>query len=528
MRSRFQSTVGVSCFVALLAATPAVAITLGVMGDSLSDEYAEESYGSYALNWVEQLVIYGGVTVGAVGTWGEPRRTRYEYNWARSGATSDTLISEGQHTGLAAQIDPEAINYVVMAIGANDFIPGGTAYNGIYSGVWTTTNINNYIASRAANFNLALDTVLATGVELALVSVPDYGVTPYVQSVYPSAAGRQLVADVISQLNLEIDAIAQTRQLPLVDFESALLAIFGTHSAPNTTLTIGDVAIDLTASDTVVGGNPTAGFVQDGVHPNTTLQGIIANVFMEALNVGYGAGIPLFTEAEILSHRGIAYGGSDTLTAEFGNYSEYIVNYVPEPSTACSDTIDNDGDGLIDLDDPDCTDPNDPLESPDEDEDLVQDSLDNCVQVANPDQEDTDADDYGNTCDCDFNQSLTCNIDDFNIFLPDFQSTVDSGVGTDMDASSNVGIADFNLFLPGFVAGAPGPSGVAECIAEGDARPVVPGALPCCLGLVPIPCDEPAGPLCEMCTGASICTNCGNGVCGLGENVCNCPEDCTL
>ncbi|MCG2690202.1 hypothetical protein L6252_02905 [Candidatus Parcubacteria bacterium] len=24
-----------------------------------------------------------------------------------------------------------------------------------------------------------------------------------------------------------------------------------------------------------------------------------------------------------------------------------------------------------------------------------------------------------------------------------------------------------------------------------------------------------------------ICTYCGNGVCGLGENKCNCPEDCT-
>ena len=36
---------------------------LGAMGDSLSDEYFEETY-SYAHNWVEQLVDYRGLDVG--------------------------------------------------------------------------------------------------------------------------------------------------------------------------------------------------------------------------------------------------------------------------------------------------------------------------------------------------------------------------------------------------------------------------------------------------------------------------------
>jgi hypothetical protein len=126
----------------------------------------------------------------------------------------------------------------------------------------------------------------------------------------------------------------------------------------------------------------------------------------------------------------------------------------------CADALDNDGDTLVDLDDPDCTDENDPLEAPDADEDLVEDDHDNCVQVPNPSQEDADGDDYGNACDCDFDQSLRCNIDDFNIFLPDFASATDSGVGTDMNGDGTVGIDDFNLFLPGFVAGVPGPSGL--------------------------------------------------------------------
>jgi hypothetical protein len=128
--------------------------------------------------------------------------------------------------------------------------------------------------------------------------------------------------------------------------------------------------------------------------------------------------------------------------------------------TACNDGLDNDGDDLVDLDDSDCTNRNDPLEAPDADEDLVEDGLDNCVQVSNPSQQDTDGDNYGNACDCDFDQSLTCDIHDFSLFLPDFQSTVDSGGGCDMDSNGVVGIDDFNLFLPGFVAGEPGPSGL--------------------------------------------------------------------
>jgi hypothetical protein len=105
----------------------------------------------------------------------------------------------------------------------------------------------------------------------------------------------------------------------------------------------------------------------------------------------------------------------------------------------------------------------------DRDGDGVLDGSDNCTEVANgpfiPDagghsQLDVDGDGYGNACDCDFDQSGTCNIADFSIFRVDFWDTYDSGVGTDMDGSGRVGIGDFTLFREGFWATVPGPSGL--------------------------------------------------------------------
>jgi len=67
-----------------------------------------------------------------------------------------------------------------------------------------------------------------------------------------------------------------------------------------------------------------------------------------------------------------------------------------------------------------------------------------------------------------------------------------------------------------------------ECIPEGESGPVIPDGPECCEGLTAISCDQPDqyGECSEPCSGAFYCTYCGNGICGLGENKCNCPEDC--
>jgi uncharacterized repeat protein (TIGR01451 family) len=97
----------------------------------------------------------------------------------------------------------------------------------------------------------------------------------------------------------------------------------------------------------------------------------------------------------------------------------------------------------------------------DSDEDGVPDASDNCIDVPNSSQLDSDGDDYGNACDCDFDQNLACNISDFSVLREDYIATVDRGVGTDMDGNGAVNIADFSLFRAGYIVGVPGPSGLA-------------------------------------------------------------------
>src|SRR5258708_31103491 len=96
-------------FVCLPSETVSAALKLGAMGDSLTDEYWDSGISSYATNWPQVVVWYRGIDMGptaaqaGVGTWGSPRNAGYKYNWALSGATSSTLLTEGQHTGVAGQ-----------------------------------------------------------------------------------------------------------------------------------------------------------------------------------------------------------------------------------------------------------------------------------------------------------------------------------------------------------------------------------------------------------------------------------------
>jgi hypothetical protein len=63
-----------------------------------------------------------------------------------------------------------------------------------------------------------------------------------------------------------------------------------------------------------------------------------------------------------------------------------------------------------------------------------------------------------------------------------------------------------------------------DCIGEGE-RVMGVTADVCCEGLTSISCAEPEGPgICAAPSECFICSYCGDGVCGAGENVCNCGD----
>jgi hypothetical protein len=77
--------------------------------------------------------------------------------------------------------------------------------------------------------------------------------------------------------------------------------------------------------------------------------------------------------------------------------------------------------------------------------------------------------------------------------------------------------------------------GVVTCAGEGQTAggglvPYGTVGLKCCAGLTPM--DQNIGVKADGACGnvgadmSPICTKCGNGVCGQGENKCNCPADC--
>jgi len=93
----------------------------------------------------------------------------------------------------------------------------------------------------------------------------------------------------------------------------------------------------------------------------------------------------------------------------------------------------------------------------DTDGDGVVDPSDNCTEIANPDQRDTDSDGYGNLCDADFDNTGFVNFADLAYFKTQFGTT---DPDADFDGNGFVNFADLATFKTLF-GKAPGPSGLA-------------------------------------------------------------------
>jgi hypothetical protein len=351
------------------ASAPAGALTVGALGDSLTDEYAQylaqyltpmpqlsptnpQPSGPDPMNWVEQLASDRAAELdfGALGAWLAPRNQGYAHNWARAGATTTTLLNEGggQHAGAASQ----GLDLVYVGIGSNNFAPIDYAplglvdvFGGIYNGCqslascstpFTGSNglvyssIEDYAVDLVAELATAVLAIQASGADIVLGTIADWGDLPASLATYPIASpgaytdpgARQLVSDAVEYANVLLLQLAAANGIPVVDVHALLAA--GDGSLP---LALGGIAIQAGAP----GGtrDPTSFFLPDGAHADTLVQGIFANAIIAAANAAYGTDLTPLGDAEILANAGLVpANGWD------GFDFDASVFVVPEPPAA--------------------------------------------------------------------------------------------------------------------------------------------------------------------------------------------------
>ena len=280
---------------------------IGIIGDSNSDEYRANdnrggAYAATTLNWVEQLVLYRGLNFGEWATRSEPRRTGYAYNWARSGATASSLLSSGQHTGIAQQVAAGEVTLVFVYIGANDFLRA--RYLEIYDGTVSGAALTNKISGVIGDITTAVDTVLAAGqVEIVVLNLFDFSIDAAgFFAAFPDPVRRQIVTDAVRSVNAGLAAMAQQRGIAVVDLTAVAADIFSGVDQ-NGFITVGGELID-----TVNRGNePHHVALNDSSgHAGTVSSGISANgLFIEPVNNSFGTSLVPFSDQEILNAAGI-------------------------------------------------------------------------------------------------------------------------------------------------------------------------------------------------------------------------------
>lgn len=92
----------------------------------------------------------------------------------------------------------------------------------------------------------------------------------------------------------------------------------------------------------------------------------------------------------------------------------------------------------------------------DADQDGIADTIDNCVEMSNPAQRDTDGDGFGNFCDADLDNNMKVDFGDLAIMRRVFFT---SDPDADLNGDASVSFGDLAIMKRGFFQ-SPGPSGL--------------------------------------------------------------------
>lgn len=301
---------------------------VGAVGDSYTEEYQFTPGRGVARNWLEQLAEHRNVNFGAFSTtpWDAIRGPGYQYNWAAGSGADYT----GQVAGLSSQIASGQVNTAVImgAIGASTDPgdpktgdPGGdptSFFNyvyGIYNGTLTGSALSAVLAANVASRTDTLDAFQAagrqsgSGVNIVMANYANFAIVPQFRQALPDLTGRQNIVNADEQLNAQVDAAANARGVPVLDI-FGLGQYIDQLTSSGQSLVLGGYAMDMTdytPSSQEFAGTPIVpkDFWADEQHVGGVGQGLIANIFITAVDEAYGANIPLFSDQEILQNAGI-------------------------------------------------------------------------------------------------------------------------------------------------------------------------------------------------------------------------------
>jgi GDSL-like Lipase/Acylhydrolase len=323
-------------------------VRLGVIGDSLSDEYQGVASRLPGLTWTEQLhavkrVSFGGYQADPT-VRGEPRNDGNSRNWARFGQaalspqwsdlTNDPRVPESQRTdprlqtigsfdaqinGLATQITKGKVDVAFVWIGHNDLF------------------IRQYIGydqdgGQQAFFGALINRIVSAAATLRAAASQD----PTEVKTKVAIIG---LAGAASSLNPSLSAAAASAGIPFIDsFNTAVNAIV-TEQAQTGSYDVGGTALqpftivlspfsatpkNASLADLANPGTGPCGFNPatngigcatpayaepfrhyDGVHPNTLYQGVVGNQIVTDVNSAFGFAIKTISEDRLLDNAGL-------------------------------------------------------------------------------------------------------------------------------------------------------------------------------------------------------------------------------
>jgi lysophospholipase L1-like esterase len=281
------------------AESQAAIVQLGIMGDSLS--FGDGSDYSENPNWHTQLGNAGLVAVGPTA------------NQAVDGATTADLAAQSQP--IIALVQAQQLDYSAIVMGSND--AATMAANLVLNQIPIPADFSSVIVQRigatiasleAADPSLHLHQIVA--------NIPDITRTPALQSIaaYLNVSPQEVdsIRQAIFSTNLQIEALAQQHRIPVLDLFKFIDEV-------------GDQPLTLAGVTTSVADLYPA----DGFHPSPLIHGLTANMFIDAIDAGYGATLDPLSDQQIVTNAGL----TPVMTGPtFFDVSPYVI--VPEPSGA--------------------------------------------------------------------------------------------------------------------------------------------------------------------------------------------------